>query len=178
MKDIWFISDTHFGHYNIIKYCDRPFDTADQMDEFMVEQWNSTVKPGDHVYHLGDVMMGDRRAGARNLMRLHGKLRLIVGNHDDLKDPLLMNRFEKVMLWRNWKEIGVTFGHIPLDEEQLPYGIQAHGHIHNKLKDGPYINLCVEHTNYKPVHFDEIAKRAEQLRKKYPRRDQRRKEQP
>lgn len=174
MTDIWFISDTHFGHENIIKYCNRPFENARQMDEFMIEQWNSTVKPGDHVYHLGDVMMGDTKAGARALLRLHGKLRLTAGNHDNLKSPYLMNRFEKVMLWRNWKEIGVTFAHIPLGEEQLPYGIQAHGHIHNQVKEGPYINLCVEHTNYRPVHIDEIARRAEQLRKKYPRRDNRR----
>lgn len=173
MVDIWFISDTHFGHENIIKYCNRPFNNAAEMDEFMIQEWNKLVKTGDHVYHLGDVMMGDKEKLGSMLRRLNGKLRLCAGNHDNLKSPYLMDRFEKVMLWRNWKEIGVTFAHIPMDADQLPYGVQAHGHIHNKTKEGPYINICVEHTGYKPVHFDQVAKWAETLYKRYPRHDRR-----
>lgn len=161
MPNIWFISDTHFGHENIIKYCKRPFSNSREMDEFMIEQWNTTVKPEDHVYHLGDVYMGDKKAGARCVARLQGKKRLVVGNHDDLKSPNLLNAFQKVMLWRNFRDEGFTAAHVPLSEDSLVYGVQVHGHIHANTLDNPrYINVCVEHTNYKPVHMDEIIERA------------------
>ena len=54
----YWISDLHFWHANIIKYCSRPFDNAFQMNEALVENWNAKVKPGDTVFHLGDFSMG------------------------------------------------------------------------------------------------------------------------
>lgn len=57
MTNIWLVSDTHFNHSNIIKYCNRPYQSVSEMDWDMVEKWNSVVKPNDHVYHLGDVYM-------------------------------------------------------------------------------------------------------------------------
>ena len=68
MKNIWLISDTHFFHSNILKFTDdngelirgKLFDTVEQMNECMLDNWNSVVKPGDIVYHLGDVMMGNK----------------------------------------------------------------------------------------------------------------------
>lgn len=67
-RDIWLISDTHFNHANILKFTDsrtglpvRPgFESVDHMNEHMIERWNSVVKPGDIVYHLGDVVMGNK----------------------------------------------------------------------------------------------------------------------
>ncbi len=85
---IWLISDTHFGHENIIGYCGRPFANAAEMDEAMVERWNAAVKPSDKVYHLGDVTM--KKQGLAVVRSLHGRKRLIRGNHDifDTKDYL------------------------------------------------------------------------------------------
>jgi len=62
MGNVWFISDTHFFHANILKFVGNdgkriraPFQSLDEMHDYMIEKWNSKVKPGDKVYHLGDV---------------------------------------------------------------------------------------------------------------------------
>lgn len=81
MNDIFFTSDTHFGHANIIKYCGRPFTTVEEMDETIIERWNSRVKPKDVVYHLGDFMLCNKKYD-HFLNRLNGKVILIRGNHD------------------------------------------------------------------------------------------------
>lgn len=79
---IWFSSDTHFGHENIIKYCDRPFKNVDHMNEVIIDNWNSVVSPGDTVYHLGDVALGQIDKSLACVSRLNGYKILILGNHD------------------------------------------------------------------------------------------------
>jgi len=161
--DKWFISDTHFFHENIIQFCKRPFKDAQFMNEFMVNAWNERVKPEDKVYHLGDVACGyggdEHKLGAL-LSRLNGKKRLVVGNHDHLKSPALHKYFEKIELWCGFHEEGFTCTHIPLEIESLRDGdICIHGHIHNNLKPGRYVNVCVEHTDYAPISMEELFKR-------------------
>ena len=55
---IYFIADTHFNHANIIKYCNRTFKNTHEMNEYIIQKWNSVVKKDDTVYHLGDVGFG------------------------------------------------------------------------------------------------------------------------
>tara|TARA_R110000803_G_scaffold73360_8_gene137209 strand:+ start:2416 stop:2973 length:558 start_codon:yes stop_codon:yes gene_type:complete len=83
MKRTWYISDTHFSHRNIIKYCNRPFDNIDMMNERMIQNWNEVVHPDDEVFHLGDVAMGNRRLLPEYIKRLNGRIILIQGNHDN-----------------------------------------------------------------------------------------------
>ena len=157
MTNIWLISDTHFNHSNIIKYCDRPYKNTSEMDWDMVEKWNSVVKPNDHVYHLGDVYMKASKGYIENLLsNLNGKKRLILGNHDNGKDQILLKHFEKIVLWRNFDK--VVLSHIPLRQESIPGDrLNVHGHIHrNKSPDGPYKCVCVEQTNYTPINLEEI----------------------
>ena len=163
MSDIWIVSDTHFGHNNILKFKGndgeliRPgFESADHMNEHMIEQWNSVVKDGDIVYHLGDVYFGDL---GQCLNRCRGRKRLILGNHDDGKDPELQRSFGKIMMWRMFPEFGLLLTHVPVHESSL--GIKAHknvhGHIHQrKLADDRYINVSVEAINYTPVNIDSL----------------------
>lgn len=163
MPSIWFISDTHFHHANIIKYCNRPFKDPEEMNEALIENWNAVVRPNDHVWHLGDVGLGfggDASVLSAVLRRLAGKKRLVIGNHDSIKSPVLHQSFEKIELWRGFKEHGFTCVHIPLAIGHLRDGnVCVHGHIHNNvLEDQHYINVCVEQTGYKPVHLDEIRK--------------------
>ena len=163
-KDVWVISDTHFQHYNMIhKFKTRPFDSIQEHDEKLINNWNSVVKPGDKVYHLGDVTFGDKGRYIGSIHnRLHGKKRLIVGNHDDVK--FLAPYFEKVMLWRMFRDLGLLLTHVPVHRSTLGEGrfdgkgmINVHGHIHsNPSPEGPYKCVCVEQINYTPINIEEL----------------------
>jgi calcineurin-like phosphoesterase family protein len=171
MKDIWFFSDHHFSHENILKFTDsnsgelvRPnFDNVDHMDEFMVETWNAHIKPGDIVWHGGDITFDKEKFTSKILNKLHGKLRITVGNHDDILFLARLGRFEKVVETRRFDEYGFIYSHRPLHPEgmynyrQKRNMVSLHGHIHqNKSPPGLYINISVEETEYKPIHLDEI----------------------
>lgn len=168
MADIWFISDHHFFHDNILKFTDnegnriRPqFSSVDEMNWTMVERWNEVVKPQDKVWHLGDVAFKttDRAKELDYLLsRLNGHKRMLVGNHDNIKSPILHRRFDKIELWKGFKEHRFTCSHIPLRLDSLRDGeVCVHGHIHqNMMKDPGYINVCVEVRDYTPVHMDTI----------------------
>lgn len=168
-RNIWVISDTHFGHQNIIRYCDRPFETAKEADDKMIENWNSVVKDGDIVYHLGDVYFGE--AGRHALSKLNGRKRLILGNHDNGKDALLQKYFQKIMVWRMFPEFGLLLTHVPVHDSSLEryYGdthtgaekfdhlTNVHGHIHNKPSPSPlHRNVSVEMIDYTPINIEEL----------------------
>lgn len=79
---VFFTSDTHFSHTNIIKYCDRPFATIEEMNETIITNWNSVVGPKDIIFHLGDFSFGGTAEWTKILRRLNGRIYLILGNHD------------------------------------------------------------------------------------------------
>jgi len=173
MHEKWFISDTHFFHDNtwkVFKDLDgsplRPFTSTHEMNEQMVLNWNSVVAPHDYVYHLGDVTF--RYDGEmHNLMhQLNGRKRLILGNHDKIKGNKLIDFFEKVELWKGFKDGNFTCSHIPLMLESLRDGaFNVHGHVHNNsLKDPHYLNMSVEVNDYTPVHYDTIVERIKQVK--------------
>ena len=168
MADIWVISDSHFSHYNMVhKFKTRPFNTVEEMDECLIQNWNSVVKPGDKVYHLGDFAFGPKTEHPKLVKRLNGKKRLIVGNHDDVKS--LAPYFEKVMLWRQWPDFGLLMTHVPVHESTLKESrhgakfektINVHGHIHqNPSPKGPYTCVCVEQIGYTPINIEELRQK-------------------
>lgn len=186
-RDIWIISDTHLGHENILKFTDSTtgnpvrghlFDNVDQMDEYILEKWNSVVKQGDIVYHLGDVFMGDKDRFKRQWPKFNGSKRLILGNHDDAKFLSSGGFFKKVSMWRMFPEFGLMLSHVPLHESNLlrlkeksgkwpddcaPM-LNVMGHIHqNPAPEGPYRCVCVEQTDYTPVHIETLAAEAKEL---------------
>lgn len=172
-----FVSDTHFGHANIIQFkgddgkAIRPFATIEEHDELMVENWNRVVRPQDRVYHLGDVVMNRRCLPI--MERLNGKKVLIKGNHDifPLKD--YVKYFEDIRAYKVFPNHGIICSHIPVHPREVSgrWKLNVHGHLHQNIvetrvfempynvPDTRYMNICVEHTNYTPVTLEEITAR-------------------
>lgn len=168
-RNIWLISDTHINHEKIIEYCNRPFANAKEMNEAIRDNWNDTVKDGDIVYHLGDVYIGkypeENYSTERFLGSLKGRKRLILGNHDNGKDQILQRTFQKISVWRMFVEYGIMLTHVPIHSGSFRHKCQfnVHGHTHDNdvlddlgLPDPQYINVCVDKTEFKPIHIDSV----------------------
>ena len=78
--EMFFTGDHHFGHANIIKYCNRPFNSVEEMDEMLIDEWNYVVNPDDIVYHLGDIAFSMNELD-KIIRRLNGTIYIIPGNH-------------------------------------------------------------------------------------------------
>lgn len=165
--NVWLISDTHFNHKNILRFSDGEgryfrgdlFSSVEEMNETLIENWNSVVKPGDRVYHLGDVFFGDRDHFKSMWPRLNGAKRLIVGNHDDIKWLSKGGFFGRVEMWRKIPEMGMILSHVPLHQSTLnkKTPLNVHGHIHEKLPPSlQHYNVSVERTSYSPVHIEDV----------------------
>lgn len=162
------VSDTHFGHANILTFVRkdgsrvRNFSSVEEMDEHMVAQWNSVVKPGDKVYHLGDVAMHGRFLPIVD--RLNGTKNLIRGNHDMEDTKKYLKYFKQVYADRRLD--GVILSHRPLHPIEVDaHKVNVHGHIHNNIipELGPfYFNVSVEVINYTPVEWGDLKYRIRQ----------------
>lgn len=157
---IYLISDTHFNQKRIIDYENRPFNSVEEMNRQLINNWNNIVSKEDTIYHLGDFASGNKSEVKNIFDQLNGYKVLIKGNHDRCNSNI----------W--WHDIGfedVIDGGIILDSFYLlthepmymninmtPY-VNIHGHIHsNKMEGNQYFNVSVEHHNYTPVAFDRI----------------------
>ena len=163
-RDIWVISDTHIGHYNFLKFTDdegslvRPFNSVDEMDECILDSWNSQVKEGDIVYHLGDVCICSQAKFKSLWPKFNGSKRLIVGNHDNIKFLSSGGFFKKVTMWRVFPEYGLIFSHVPMHEDNTKGLFNVHGHTHHRgSPEGRYFNVCCEPLGYKPIHIEDLA---------------------
>lgn len=170
----YFTSDTHFGHANVIKYCNRPFASADEMNAVMLKNWNDTVKPDDTIYHLGDFAFLNVLAQRDLLKQLNGYKILILGNHDRRPNKMKEFGFNEVHpnLSMNVEDIPVRLCHYPYQSDtDMQYeqkfhtrrlvdegGILIHGHVHDRWKvKGRMVNVGVDVWNFKPVAEHELA---------------------
>lgn len=165
------ISDTHFGHKNILTFKDssgnltREFPNVEAMDEYMVANWNKVVRPEDRVYHLGDVVMNRRCLPILN--RLNGRKVLIKGNHDIFKLRDYTPYFEDIRSYKVLPKNKLILSHIPIHIYDLNARFQfnGHGHLHqNVIQDYRYINLCVEKINYTPMDLEDLFEKLRILR--------------
>lgn len=160
---IFVISDTHFGHSNFLNFENtdgtkiRPFASVEEMDQLMLDNWNRVVTDSDIVYHLGDVYFNGRH-GILNALK--GKKRLLLGNHDNGKDQNLHSIFQKIELWRLFKEWNCLLTHVPIHESGLlKVEYNVHGHIHqNESPTQKHINVSVEKINYTPIPLEVLMK--------------------
>ena len=153
----------------------RPFSSAEEMDEIMVARWNERVRPNDKVYHLGDVVIN--RKCLTTLKRLNGDKVLIKGNHDIFKLEDYLEHFREIRAYHVMN--GMILSHVPVHPESLArFGTNIHGHLHwqrvrqprgvdaktgnilysDKI-DPRYHCVCVEHTDYAPILFEDVIKR-------------------
>lgn len=163
---IYFISDTHFGHSNIIKYCNRPFSSIEEMDECLIDNWNSVVKDKDEIYHLGDFSLSKNKEYLKSIVkRLKGKKHLVKGNHDYLKDGEYCSLgFQSVQYYKElkWNKRKFCLMHFPLlSWNKMHRGsYMVHGHCHgtiNHLNLGiTRIDVGVDNFNYTPVSIEEV----------------------
>lgn len=165
---MYLISDNHFGHFNIIKHENRPFQNIDEMTEFMIQEWNSTVKPNDILLHAGDWSF---RCGLKNMKvifdRLNGRKILIRGNHDEKPRVYFEMGWEQVYdsYTLKWGGVFMTISHYPLNHPSstkslFDYGQHhIHGHVHSKLPiyNGRQVNVSAENLKYKPLHINYIV---------------------
>ena len=159
MSNVFFTSDHHFGHKQIIDFESRPFKDVDQMNESMIESWNSVVGSDDKVFHLGDFSFLNKDATHHIVERLNGYKILILGNHDRGRSRAwwLDTGFEEVSKYPLIYNDFFFLSHEPMYmNKHMPY-VNVHGHIHGQKYEGNnHFNICVEHWNYKPLSFEQI----------------------
>jgi len=162
MSNIFFCSDHHFGHANILTFKRedgsplRDFVDIDHMNEIIVQRHNLVVRPNDKVYFLGDVVMSKKASALEILGRMNGEKVLIKGNHEYFKDIRGSHQFS-----------GLIMTHIPIHPESLArWGLNIHGHLHynvvkmplSQIPDKRYFNVSMERINYTPISLEEIKK--------------------
>jgi calcineurin-like phosphoesterase family protein len=178
MPSVFLVSDTHFGHTGVCRFVRndgvtklRPWDTAEEMDEFMVKAWNERVRPTDKVYHLGDVVINRKALGI--MRRLNGDKVLIRGNHDIFPDTEYREHFRELRAYHVMN--GMILSHIPIHSESLGrFGVNIHGHTHanrvmlpgfngkiTDIVDVRYHCVCVEQTDFAPILFEDVVKKIE-----------------
>jgi len=181
-KHLFFTSDTHFNHKNIIKYTDRPFSSIEEHNQTLIDNWNSVVGPDDTVFHLGDFAFGTFNQWKMIREQLNGYIVLILGNHDfaqcdnisRLND--LFDFVSQQMLIRVGKK-RIILSHYPMlcysgyNSEKHPTW-QLFGHVHLR-KSGVYegdmcrLEMCyrtqyevgVDLNNFTPVSFESVRER-------------------
>ena len=170
-KEVFLISDMHFGHSAMYERPFRrpdgtpvrPFSSAEEADEFMVDKWNATVKQHDKIYVLGDIAIP--QSGLQTLSRLNGDKVLIAGNHDWPFEKKLGDYFRSVRAY--WKLDNYVLSHVPVHPNSLRgFACNVHGHLHagrvlkeNGAIDERYFCVCVEHTSYAPISWEEVKRK-------------------
>ena len=168
--NIYFSSDTHYFHSNIIKYCNRPFLSEQEMNEKMVANWNDIVGDDDIAIHVGDLSAGlrDRKNQLFELIKaLKGKKILIRGNHDHLPDQWYIDAgFLKVFDFINCSGLLLTHYPIHLFVQNIddlstvgPVEHVIHGHVHKVDVENfeNHFNVAVDRNGFKPILIDEIV---------------------
>ena len=162
---IFFTSDSHFNHKNVISHCNRPFELVEEMNEKLIENWNSVVSKNDHVYHLGDFSLGNETETLYVLNQLNGNKFLVLGNHDYViqKNKSIQNKFSWIKDYYNLilddKQMICLF-HYPIQSwRKKQHGsIHLHGHSHGEMpsENIKRYDVGVDTNDFTPVNLEVI----------------------
>ena len=177
-KNVFFISDLHLGHRNIIKYDNRPFVDGNGepnlplMHETIIKNWNSVVGKDDIVFNLGDLCFAHQDLAKEIVFKLNGKIHYVIGNHDNYKDIVSLNRFETVsdLIDLNisgskvTKNLHMVLCHYPIYSWNRAHhnSYHIHGHCHMSLsnlefhKNNRIIDVGCNGWGYTPVLYTKI----------------------
>ena len=172
---IWVTSDTHFDHFNIIKYCNRPFPTVDLMNSALIRNWNNSIAEDDIVIFCGDFCFARTSEAAQVTERfaraLHGHKIIVKGNHDFQKFRYCDVGFD-AEFYQEWNFGRFLFCHRP---DNLPawhkeYDFVFYGHVHDKTPEVTFINtinVCLDANNLQPLDISDYftSDEAKRLRK-------------
>ena len=176
--NIWLIADLHLSHKGIVQWLredgskERPWDTIEEMNEALIENYNSVVRPKDKVYILGDVVIN--RSALPLIARLQGRKILVKGNHDTMRLDEYAQYFEDIR--GNAVIDNHILTHIPIHPCSVGrWDANIHGHLHHnkvmmtkpgyqwfQVKDIPdprYFCVSAEQANYTPIAFEVAKKR-------------------
>lgn len=163
---IWFISDTHFGHKNIIEHCNRPFSSVEEMDRAIIDNINSLVRPNDTLYHLGDFAFRNVRDVSHYRQQINCKnIHLILGNHDylTLSDRKQFSTVSDLKEIRYAKQVIIMCHYAMRIWNKSHYGsILLFGHSHGMLGKGlqtgwgKTFDVGVDCWDFKPINIDQV----------------------
>jgi calcineurin-like phosphoesterase family protein len=175
--NIWFASDYHFSHKNIIKYDNRPFETVEEMNQVLIDNWNEVVGEKDVVFYLGDLSFDKNIENTKKILKqLKGKIHFIMGNHDDDRIISNLGRFETV---NDYVNLTVTDKNAPNGKQQIMMmhfpilswdkahrgAWHIHGHEHHSFTNNSEYDWYYERKvvdigcngwDYKPVSYEEL----------------------
>lgn len=182
-QNLFFTSDFHVGHHNVIRFDGRPFTDVNEMNQKLIENWNSVVTENDIVFYLGDLAHRCRPETVKWFVsQLKGKIYFILGNHDRYRDIAALNRFEKICgdnmslggatisvrdedANRGWQDI-VMCHYAILSWNKGHYGSwHLHGHSHQSLMKNPemawfyqrkVIDVGCNGWDYTPISYTQI----------------------
>lgn len=165
--NVFFTADNHFDHKNIIGYLDRPFRCVEEMNETMVERWNSRVKPSDVVVHAGDFAWGGAAGAAKFASRLNGRILLARGNHDPDRLPDCFERVSQILELQVGPARIVVCHYAMLTWNESCNGAwHLFGHTHGRMAPPagrPMLDIGVDCHGFAPLHFDEVRDRIERV---------------
>lgn len=175
---IWFTSDSHFGHKNVIKYCERPFDSIEEMDEILIDRWNMVIDHDDLIICCGDFSLTNPKSTNEILNKLNGDKVLIKGNHEK---SILSNKLNRDMFNGGIYDLL----NITVIDDEVEYGFQdiilchypmlswnkshrgswqlfghVHGMLDNDIKLSPnQIDVGVDSNDFRPISYQEVKEK-------------------
>jgi calcineurin-like phosphoesterase family protein len=158
----FFTADQHYGHNNIIRYCNRPFNTVEEMDDEIIKRHNSVVNNDDTVINVGDFCWCKtyREAKEKYISKLNGNHFFLVGDHDSWFTNAGAENWGKPSIWKkNMDDIYVVACHYAMRVWPRSHfnSIQLYGHTHGRLEPvGKQWDVGVDNNDFYPVSFDSI----------------------